>query len=81
MNSLERLKRRLSGQSVDRPPNLDIVMALASHHIGRPLSQFYLDFRVLVDANLSFAEDFNLDIVQSISDPFREAADFGSGIP
>ncbi|HEY5270359.1 MAG TPA: uroporphyrinogen decarboxylase family protein [Anaerolineales bacterium] len=77
MNSLERLKHRLRGEGVDRPPNLDIVMTFAAHHIGRPLSQFYLDHRVLVDANLCVAEDFNLDIVQAISDPFREAADFG----
>lgn len=77
MNSLERLKHRLRGEAVDRPPNLDIAMAFAAHHVGKPLSQFYLDHNVLVDANLSVAEDFNLDIVQAISDPFREAADFG----
>jgi uroporphyrinogen-III decarboxylase len=77
MNSLERLEHRLRGEAVDQPPNLDIVMTFAAHHIGRSLSQFYLDHRVLVDANLSAAEDFNLDIVQAISDPFREAADFG----
>jgi len=77
MNSLERLKHRVRGEAVDRPPNLDIVMAFSAHHIGKPLSRFYLEHRVLVDANLSVAEDFNLDIVQAISDPFREAADFG----
>jgi MtaA/CmuA family methyltransferase len=52
-------------------------MALASHHISRPLSRFYLDHRVLVDANLAVCEDYELDIVQAISDPYREAADFG----
>ncbi len=77
MNSMERLKSRLQGLPVDRPPNLDIVMTFAAHHIRKPLSQFYLDHRVLVDANLSAAEDFDLDIVQAISDPFREASDFG----
>jgi MtaA/CmuA family methyltransferase len=77
MNSMERFKHRLRGNAVDRPPNLDIMMTFAAHHIRKPLSQFYLDYRVLVDANLSVAEDFNLDIVQAISDPYREAADFG----
>jgi MtaA/CmuA family methyltransferase len=77
MNSLERLRHRLRGEVVDRPPNFDIVMTFAAHHIGRPLSEYYLDHRVLVDANLAVAEDFNLDIVQAISDPFRESADFG----
>lgn len=77
MNSLERLQHRLRGEAVDRPPNFDILMALASHHIGQSLSCFYLDHRVLVDANLSVLEAFDLDIVQAISDPYREAADFG----
>ena len=77
MNSLERLRHRLHGEAVDRPPNFDILMALAAHHIGQPLSNFYLDHRVLVDANLSVLEAFDLDIVQAISDPYREAADFG----
>jgi uroporphyrinogen-III decarboxylase len=77
MNSLERLQHRLRGEMVDWPPNFDILMALAAHYIGQPLSRFYLDHHVLVDANLSVLEAFNLDIVQAISDPYREAADFG----
>jgi MtaA/CmuA family methyltransferase len=77
MNSLERMERRLGGQPVDRPPNFDIFMTFAAHHIGQPLSRYYLDHRVLVDANLAVLKDFGLDIVQAISDPYREAADFG----
>lgn len=52
-------------------------MSLAAHHIGKPLSSYYLDHRVLVEANLVACEDFDLDVVQAISDPYREAADFG----
>jgi MtaA/CmuA family methyltransferase len=77
MNSLERLQKRLRGETVDRPPNLDILMTRAAHHIGKPLSAYYLDHRVLVAANLATYEDYTLDIVQAISDPFREAVDFG----
>ena len=77
MNSLERLTRRLQGEAVDRPPNLDIMMTFAAHYIGQPLSRYYLDYRVLCEANLAVLEDFDLDIVQAISDPFREAADLG----
>jgi MtaA/CmuA family methyltransferase len=62
---------------VDRPPNLDIYMQRAAHHIGRPLSRYYLDHRVLVEANLAVLEAFDLDIVQAISDPYREASDLG----
>ncbi len=77
MNSYERFTARLAGQPVDRIPNFDIFMTRAAHHIGQPLSRYYLDHRVLVEANLVVADDFHLDILQAISDPYREAADFG----
>jgi MtaA/CmuA family methyltransferase len=77
MNAFERYTSRLRGGTVDRVPNFDILMTRAAHHIGRPLSHYYLDQRVLVEANLAVLDDFHLDIVQAISDPYREAADFG----
>ncbi len=80
MNSLERLLKRLRGEPVDRPPNLDIMMTFAAHYVGRPLSQYYLNHKALVEANLAVQEAFSLDIVQTISDPYREAADFGAEI-
>ena len=80
MNSTERTMRRLRGQAVDRPPNFDIMMTFAAHYIGQPLSRYYLDHRVLCRANLAVFHNFGLDIVQAISDPYREAADFGVDI-
>jgi MtaA/CmuA family methyltransferase len=80
MNSFERVQRRLKGQEVDRPPNFDIFMTMAAHQIGQPLSAYYQDYRVLVAANMAVLEAFDLDIVQAISDPFRETADFGAQI-
>ncbi|MCR4406365.1 MAG: uroporphyrinogen decarboxylase family protein [Anaerolineae bacterium] len=77
MNSYDRVLRRLRGETVDRPPNFDIMMTFAAHYIGQPLSRYYLDYRVLCEANLAVQQDFSLDIVQAISDPYREAADFG----
>lgn len=77
MNSYERVMRRLRGETVDRPPNFDIMMTFAAHYIGQPLSRYYLDYRVLCEANLAVQQDFSLDIVQAISDPYREAVDFG----
>jgi MtaA/CmuA family methyltransferase len=71
------MQRRLKGEPVDRPPNFDIFMTFAAHHIGQPLSKYYLDHRVLVDANLAMVEDFHVDILQAISDPYREATCFG----
>jgi MtaA/CmuA family methyltransferase len=80
MNSKERLVNRINGQPVDRPPNLNIFMAFAAHYIGEPLSNYYLDYRVLSEANLALLEPFKVDIVQTISDPYREAADFGAEV-
>ncbi len=80
LTPFERFQRRLAGQPVDRAPNFDIVMTFGAKFIGQPLSRYYQDYRVLVDANLAVQEAFHLDIVQAISDPFREAADFGAEI-
>lgn len=77
MNPYERMSRRLRGEQVDRPPNFDIMMTFAAHRIGQPLSRYYLEHRILCQANLAMLEDFSLDIVQAISDPYREAVDFG----
>lgn len=65
------------GDPVDRTPNFDILMTFAAHYIEQPLSNYYLDHQVLAEANLAVQDSFELDIVQVISDPYREAADFG----
>jgi MtaA/CmuA family methyltransferase len=80
MNSYERYFARLHGRPVDRAPNFDILMQHAAHHIGQPLSRYYLDYRVLVEANLAVAAGFHIDILQAISDPYREAADHGLAV-
>ena len=80
MNSLERMRHRLRGDPVDRPPNFDIMMTFAAQTIGQPLARYYLDYRVLCEANMAMLERFNLDIVQAISDPYREASDLGASV-
>jgi len=80
MTSFERFRNRLEGKHVDRPPNFNIYMTFAAHFIKQPLSRYYLDHRVLVDANMAMIEHFHVDIAQAISDPYREAYDFGAQI-
>lgn len=80
MNARERLRATVAGGPVQRPLNFDIMMTFAAHHAGRRLSEYYLDHRALVAANLAVAEDFGIDLVQAISDPYREAADLGSPV-
>ena len=77
MKPLERVRRRLRGEPVDRRPNFDIYMQRGAHHAGRRLRDYYLDHRALVEANLAVLEAFDLDVVQAISDPYREASDLG----
>jgi MtaA/CmuA family methyltransferase len=77
VNSYERVMKRLRSETVDRPPNFDILMTFAAHYIRQPLSRYYLDYKVLVQANLAMLKTFGVDIAQTISDPYREAADFG----
>lgn len=77
MNSLQRIKNIISGMPIDRTPNFDIFMIRAAHHLGIPLSKYYLDYRVLCEVNMAALKDFELDIVQAISDPYREACDMG----
>lgn len=80
MNAYERFQRRLRGEPVDRAPNFDIIMTFGAKYIGQPLRKYYQDWRVLCQANLAMVENFQIDIVQAISDPFRETADFGAEI-
>jgi len=78
--STERLDARLRGEPVERIPNLTLVMQFAADQIGAPLARYYQDYRVLCEANFKTVELFGLDIVDAISDPYREAADFGAHI-
>ncbi len=80
MNSRLRLQHTMDGKPVDHPLNFDIFMMRGAHHIGAPLSKYYLDYHVLCEANLAILHTFELDIVQTISDPYREAADTGLDI-
>ncbi len=80
MNAFQRFSCFMRGERVDRPLNFDIFMTFAAHAIRQPLSRYYLDYRVLCEANLAVQQAFDLDIVQAISDPYRETADFGAQI-
>ncbi len=80
LNSVERLTARMRGEPVDRIPNMSLVMQFAADHIGAPLAQYYQDYNVLCEANFKTVETYQLDLMDVISDPFRETADFGAQI-
>ena len=80
MTPKERFYNRLAGKPVDKIPNLNIVMQFAAQHIGAPYGKFCADYRCLVEAQQRTAIDFGIDILSTMSDPFRETHDFGARI-
>ncbi len=73
----QRFMNVLEGKSVDHVPVTPILMTFAAQYSGRKYGDFCFDHRTLVECWIRCEEDFNLDFVATLSDPFREAADFG----
>jgi MtaA/CmuA family methyltransferase len=80
MNGRERIMAHLNGQPADRLAVMPITMMFAGDQIGAKYREYATDYRVLTEAQLRTAERFELDYVSSISDPTREAADFGAAV-
>ncbi len=80
MTPKERLFARLAGNPVDKVPNLTIVMLFAAKYAGIPYGRFCSDYRALVEAQTKTAKDFGIDILSTMSDPYRECFDFGAAV-
>lgn len=80
MKSFERYVNMLKGAPVDYLPRLPILMQFAAEYIGSNYGAFASDYRVLVEANVRCAEDFGMDQLSAISDPYRETQGFGAEI-
>lgn len=78
MNSCERFERLLAGEAQDRLLVMPIVMIWAAQRFGESYEDYVKDYRVLVRCQLGVLEDFGFDVVQLISDPYRETADVGA---
>jgi MtaA/CmuA family methyltransferase len=80
MNGRERILAMLEGRSVDHLPLMPITMMFAGDHAGVKYGAYATDYRVLVEAQVATARDYQFDYVSAISDPAREAADCGADI-
>lgn len=80
VNGLERFNAMLHGDAVDCVPRVPILMQFAAEYIGSNYGAFASDYRVLVEANRRCAEEFGMDQVSVISDPYRETQGFGAEI-
>ena len=57
-----------------------ILMQFAAEYIGSNYGQFASDYKILVEANLRCLNDFDIDMLGLISDPYRETSAFGAEI-
>ncbi len=57
-----------------------ILMYFAANFIGKTYGEFASDFNVLVEANLRCMDEFGLDMLGLISDPYRETSAFGAPV-
>ena len=69
-----------TGKSTGKVLFRPILMQFAAEYIGSNYGQFASDYKILVEANLRCLDDFDIDMLGLISDPYRETSAFGAGI-
>jgi MtaA/CmuA family methyltransferase len=77
MTGLERTLAFLNGETVDHPPFHPIIMRWAAKYAGIKYRDFCLDPFSKCKAMIRCADDFNIDWVTVMSDPWTEASAFG----
>jgi MtaA/CmuA family methyltransferase len=80
MTGRERVIAMMEGRPTDCLPFMPITMMFAADRIGAKYGQYAKDYRVMTEAQLRVAEEFDIDTVSTISDPAREASDYGAEI-
>jgi len=77
MNGLERTLAFIKGEPVDRLPFHPIIMRWAAKYAQVKYRDFCLDPKSKCDAMIRCADDFCIDWVTVLSDPYAEASAFG----
>jgi MtaA/CmuA family methyltransferase len=77
MTGLQRTLDFLAGKPVDRRPFHPIIMRWAARYAGVKYRDFCLDYRAKAKAMIQCADDFGIDWVTVMSDPWAEAEAFG----
>jgi MtaA/CmuA family methyltransferase len=80
MTGRERVLAVLHGRKADHLPCMPITMMFAADVLGVNYGRYVRDYKLLAEAQIKTAEMFGLDYVSTISDPAREAADYGANI-
>ncbi len=77
MTSRERTLKFIKGESVDRVPFHPIIMRFAAKYCNVKYRNFCLNYKDKCRAMIKCAEDFDIDWVTVMSDPYAEAEAFG----
>ncbi len=80
MTARERLMGFLAGEKTDRIPNLNIIMQFAAREIGVSYGEYCTDYKKLAQGNIVCAQKYGIDCVTVMSDPMREAHDYGTDV-
>ena len=80
MNKTQLFERLIKGEQIEKTLFSPILMHFAARYAGKTYGEFASDHEVLVQANLKALEDFDIDMVSLISDPYRETAAFGAPV-
>ncbi|MBN2328184.1 MAG: uroporphyrinogen decarboxylase family protein [Candidatus Omnitrophica bacterium] len=80
MNGRERIFAVIQNKELDCLPLMPITMMFAADRIGAKYGDYASDCRILAEAQIRTAEEYDFDYVSAISDPAREAADLGANI-
>ncbi|MFW5830715.1 MAG: uroporphyrinogen decarboxylase family protein [Prolixibacteraceae bacterium] len=81
MNKTEQFHHlQQKGALADKVLFRPILMYFAANFIGKTYGEFASDYKVLVEANLRCMDEFGLDMLGLISDPYRETSAFGAKI-
>ena len=80
MNGRQRILAVLNHQPADSLPLMPITMMFAADQLGVPYGRYAADHCVMVEAQIHTAEKFDFDYVSVISDPAREASNYGATV-
>src|SRR6266511_92884 len=80
MTGRERVLATIDGRTTDHLALMPITMMFAADVAGVHYKEYATDCRVLADAQIQTASQFEFDYVSAISDPAREASDLGATI-
>ena len=80
MNSYERYINTIKFMPTDSLPRIPILMHRAADYSNLSYDEFARDYQALAEANFKLVEDFDIDTLDVMSDPWRETTAFGGQI-